>query len=255
MLAPASRRGLVRPWREIAHADIACRLRSCRVAARMVGRSRAESHLITPAAPEKRWAFVPPKAVAMSPESGMGILPMFPRARVLTYLLRSTGWKPVPPCPSRPTSSHPTPLSPPCTPRYNGSAEAGGGSLKTRIFYQAARHGSSDGWTSDDVGAPRQRTNCTCRPWGPHGPTPQERRHARTPITSAQRQVFRRCLGDMERQVRVEQGLEDEPLHWAARAAVAWAAVRRALETLGYLQARRRRITPPFNSPLRANVR
>ena len=44
-------------------------------------------------------------------------------------------------------------LSPPRTPRYNGSCEAGIGAGKTRTAYLAARQGRAGLWTSDDLEA------------------------------------------------------------------------------------------------------
>jgi hypothetical protein len=151
----------------------------------------------------------------------------------------------------------PSLLSPPLTPRYNGSAEAGIGSLKTRVFYQAAQHGVYD-WTSDDVECARQQASLLTRPWGPCGPTPQDRPQARTPITQAQRDQFRQAFLQARAQILDEKGLPDEPweaLSLTAQAAVARASVRRALESLGDLLVRRRQISPPFNSPLRVNFR
>ena len=149
-------------------------------------------------------------------------------------------------------------LSPPCTPRYNGSAEAGIGSLKTRIFYQAIRHGAYD-WTSDDVEAARQQANCAVRPYGGGLlATPQQQWAARPRITPAQREQFRQCVLENCRQYLGEQGLEDEPWHYlsaSVRALAARTAIRRALVALGYLLVTRRRITPPFKSPLRVKIR
>jgi transposase InsO family protein len=149
-------------------------------------------------------------------------------------------------------------LSPPCTPRYNGSVEAGMGSLKTGIFYQAAHNGRSGSWTSDDVDAARELANHTLRPWGVGGPTPLERWQDRPAITLAQRDDFRRCVLESEQIILDEEGLCDEPIEvisHTARASVVRAAIRRALETLGYLRARKKWISPPFNSPLRNNIR
>lgn len=64
------------------------------------------------------------------------------------------GQRRCPPCELRRWSVIPR-LSPPGTGRYNGGAEAGIGSLKTRIFYQAIDHGTW-GWTFDDVAAARR---------------------------------------------------------------------------------------------------
>ncbi len=50
-------------------------------------------------------------------------------------------------------------LSPPNWPMYNGAIEAGFGPLKTRIFYEASKHGRNDHWLSDDVEAARLLAN------------------------------------------------------------------------------------------------
>lgn len=147
-------------------------------------------------------------------------------------------------------------LSPPRTPRYNGSAEAGVGSIKTRTFEQAVLHGRSTQWTSDDVEAARGGLNATLRPWGHAGPTPLECWQARNPITPKQRDEFRQCVRQMHSQVLADQELP--PMHlltYNARAAVVRESIRRALLSLGYLVVRKRRISPPFNSPLRDKFR
>lgn len=81
-------------------------------------------------------------------------------------------------------------LSPPLTPRYNGSIEAGNGPLKNRIFYEAARHGHPGIWTSDDLAAAVAQANATLRPWGAGGLTPREAWQARRTITHPERQQF-----------------------------------------------------------------
>ena len=42
-------------------------------------------------------------------------------------------------------------ISPPYCPRYNGSCEAGVGSLKARAFYQALRNDRPEMWSCDDI--------------------------------------------------------------------------------------------------------
>jgi len=92
-------------------------------------------------------------------------------------------------------------------------------------------------------------------PWGPNGPSPEEAWLARTPISPEERQAFQATVNDMETRVRAELGLSpDAELDTRARAAVARAALSRALQKLGYLLVRRKRIGPPFNSPLRATI-
>ena len=130
------------------------------------------------------------------------------------------------------------------------------GSIKTGTFYEAVQHGRGGTWTSDDVDAARERANHTLRPWGVGGPTPAQRWQQRSPITQAQRDQFYDAVGQARQDLLLEKGLEDQfCLSFIAQAAVARGAVRRALESLGYLLVRRRQITPPFNSPLRHKIR
>ena len=52
-------------------------------------------------------------------------------------------------------------LSPPRLPSYNGSCEAGIGSMKARTHHQATRLGRAGEWTCDDAEAARQQANQT----------------------------------------------------------------------------------------------
>mgnify|MGYP001144907076 CR=1 FL=1 len=81
-------------------------------------------------------------------------------------------------------------FSPPRTPSYNGSAEAGIGSMRTRTHHQAARHGHAGEWTCNDVEAARLEANETARPWGHHGPTPDEVWQGRALIGIEERMAF-----------------------------------------------------------------
>jgi hypothetical protein len=65
-------------------------------------------------------------------------------------------------------------LSPPRRPQYYGSIEAANGSLKTRTEHLAASAGRPGQWTSTDLAQARDQANALLRPWGPHGPTPQQ---------------------------------------------------------------------------------
>jgi len=67
-------------------------------------------------------------------------------------------------------------LSPPRAPRYNGTVEAGFGSLRTRVYYKAARQGRVGYWTSDDLEAAHGLSNCAVPP----EPVPCERRVSMT---------------------------------------------------------------------------
>ena len=147
-------------------------------------------------------------------------------------------------------------LSPPRLPRYNGAVEAGNGSLKSHAFIEACRYGRGSNYTSDDLELARQQLNCTQRPWGAGGATPQQVWQSRKPITQDQRRQFLLCLRQMQRQVLDELGMHERQLHnHNARATVARESIRRALESLGFLLVRRKRISPPFRSPLRDKFR
>jgi transposase InsO family protein len=96
-------------------------------------------------------------------------------------------------------------FSPPHTPEYNGSIEAGIGSLKTRTERYATRADHPAYWTSDDVAAAQSEANATARPRGEAGPTPDQLWQTRRPITVAERVRFqeavlwqRQVLGEME---------------------------------------------------------
>ena len=146
-------------------------------------------------------------------------------------------------------------LSPALTPRYNGSVEASNGWLKTNIFHQAISHGRGSNWTTDDVESARCNLNAAMRPWGDTGPTPIGKWEARSRISQEQRLLFGQTVDKIQRQVLLERGMENKVLDRNQQAAVARFAIRRALQELGYLLVQRKRISPPFNSPLRAKFR
>jgi hypothetical protein len=138
--------------------------------------------------------------------------------------------------------------SPPLTPRYNGSIEAGIGSLKTHAHHRAIYSGRGSVWTADDLEAARMDANFNSRPWGESGDSPQNRWNSRLPITAARRAEFIHTVESGSEQARIDMGLpRTGSLDHGAQAAVGRAAVRRALETLGYLLVTRRRFSPPFN--------
>ena len=74
-------------------------------------------------------------------------------------------------------------FSPPRTPRYNGSIEAGIGSLTMRAERLATHRGHPGVWTWDTLEAARE-ANATARPRGLGGLSPEEVWAARGPIES-----------------------------------------------------------------------
>ena len=85
-------------------------------------------------------------------------------------------------------------FSPPAWPRYNGSCEAGIGSMKARTHHQSVRRGFPGQWTCDDLEAARRQANELVRPWGHHGPTPVQAWQSRKPISGKERQKFVRTV-------------------------------------------------------------
>jgi transposase InsO family protein len=127
-------------------------------------------------------------------------------------------------------------FSPPRTPRYNGSCEAGIGSMKARTHHQAARQGRPGAWTCDDAEAARLEANETARPHGLHGPTPDEHWQARVPLRAEERAAFGEAVRQTEEEARREQGYAPgAALDRTAQAAVWRVALRRALVALGLL--------------------
>jgi transposase InsO family protein len=131
-------------------------------------------------------------------------------------------------------------VSPPYWPRYNGSVEAGIGSLKDRTEARAARQGHAGYWTSDDVAGALSEANALARPHGPGGPSPEALWSSRTPIGAVERGAFAASVARHRMAGTCGGGANAVP----SEAATARAAIRRALEECGYLQYTRRRILP-----------
>jgi transposase InsO family protein len=135
-------------------------------------------------------------------------------------------------------------LSPPMTPRYNGSIEATAGTLKTRAAIIAQQQ-SCDIWTSDILESARLAANALNWPRGPSAPTPDEYWLNRAPIGQSQRVQLAALIAERTDRItqsiqreRQEKGLAAE-LTAACRATVVRTAIRQALVELGYLQIRR----------------
>jgi transposase InsO family protein len=139
-------------------------------------------------------------------------------------------------------------FSPPGMPRYNGAIEAGIGSHKKRTDAAAARAGHPGFWTVDDLATAQCEANFSARPRGLDGPSPELIWFARTPIEEPERDLFRSSLQDewVETKLREADAGACEMTSgdvWSERA-MARVAIRRTLETCGYLTYQRRRIPP-----------
>jgi transposase InsO family protein len=144
---------------------------------------------------------------------------------------------------------HVLPLySPPGTPRYNGSIEAGVGSIKARAFWKAALADRPGQWTCDDIEAAVQEANTTGRPRQLTASSPKETWLSRDPITEAQRRAFEDAYATFANQEYTRRGwLPMARLQHHEQASIDRAAISRALVELGFLLIRRRRITPPIS--------
>jgi len=141
-------------------------------------------------------------------------------------------------------------FSPPGVPRYNGSIEAGIGSLKARTADHAVRHGRPGDWSWDDVEAARWEANATARPHGVNRPTPDQSWAARTPITAEERTLFRATVDRLRQDATPSQ---DAPDAGTIRATDRH-AIRRALEQHGYVFYSRRRIPLPIRRQKAADI-
>ena len=146
-------------------------------------------------------------------------------------------------------------FSPPRTPRYNGSIEAGISSLTTRTEQAAARRGCPDDWTYDDAELARWEANATARPRGINGPSPDELWNARTPVTPEERDAFQQTVHWMR--TAIEVALESPPpipMPQKQERAINRKAISRALVEHGYLRYTRRRIYPPIRRHKAAGI-
>ena len=135
--------------------------------------------------------------------------------------------------------------SPGGTPSYNGSIEAGIGSIKRRAFYCAAHRGYPGEWTCDDVEEAVQEANHTARPFGFKGPTPEQVWNDRTPISKEERRRFQKAYNRLYEEECRARGIVDlGMIKESQKESVDRVAIRRALIEEGYLEIRRRRITP-----------
>jgi transposase InsO family protein len=146
-------------------------------------------------------------------------------------------------------------FSPPRTPRYNGSIEAGIGSLKTRTERHATQTGHAGYWTLDDVEHARVEANASARPHGPTGPTPNQLWEERRPVTPEQRTVFQTTVHRHRQEVNVEEGItHDAILPSQEERNLNRPAIRRALGEHDYLLFSRRRLPLPITKQKTANI-
>lgn len=138
--------------------------------------------------------------------------------------------------------------SPPYWPAYNGSAEAGIGWIKTRTHHQSAWAARPGRWTSDDLEAARLAGNALTRPWGVHGPTPDDVWAMRPAIADAERDALRTAYTRHHAQECWTRGLRRSmTMTPATQDDIERRALLRALAEHGYVTYSRRRIALPFS--------
>jgi len=141
-------------------------------------------------------------------------------------------------------------LSPPRTPRYNGSVEAGIGMLKVRAHYASARAGRVMHWSCDDLETACGQANLTTRP---SGPTPVETWRDRVRVPDWERALFQQTYLRYREEERIRRGLS-EPLARHHAASLDRIVLGRTLVEAGYLLVRRRRIPPPIFFKKRSKI-
>ena len=147
-------------------------------------------------------------------------------------------------------------LSPPRQPSYNGSCEAGGGSMKRRTRAAAAVSGRLGRWTSDDMEAARLQANQTARPWGILGETPDEAWDRGESIPQEERDLFAVVVRKWQEVSRTRAGCtsEETPLKLSQRAPLDRWAIVEALKECRYLFIRRKVISTPIKSKKVAGI-
>jgi transposase InsO family protein len=139
--------------------------------------------------------------------------------------------------------------SPPYTPSYNGSCEAGIGGLKSRTRHLADYDGDSEAWTVEHLQAARRMANEEHYPRRLHGRTAAEVWRDRAPISTEERRRFRDAVEQLRRPLLEElQSASYEALNPADRASLDRTAVPQALVEQGLLRVLRRVVTPTINS-------
>jgi hypothetical protein len=115
--------------------------------------------------------------------------------------------------------------------------------MKTYTHHHAVSDGHPHAWKRVDVEHARQLANTISRPWGEHGPTPDEAWQAREPIDAQERGKFQAALAKHREVALVELDLvhAEQPLSLADQARLDRLAMPRALEELGYLTFKRER--------------
>jgi transposase InsO family protein len=146
-------------------------------------------------------------------------------------------------------------FSPPYTPEYNGSIEAGNGALKPHTQEEAARQGRDGHWTADDAEAARRMANEMTYPDGPRGPTRHASFRSAPPTMLEARAAFGRTVEQEQTQERLKQGYPlDTDLGHSDQAQIDRVAIGCALVEHGFLTFTRRSITPSIKTQIALRI-
>lgn len=127
-------------------------------------------------------------------------------------------------------------FNPPRYPQYNGALERSNATLKVYTYQHAMRAGHPFRWDCEDLEKARALANEITRPWGRHGPTPQEVWESRDPISDLERAGFQESVQKHRVVARRDLGFTlDQSLNHQQRAHLDRLAISRTLEELGYL--------------------
>lgn len=141
--------------------------------------------------------------------------------------------------------------SPPRTPRYNGAAEAGIGTLKLLTHHRSVREGRSLRWTPEDLDAARSIANARRAACGPA--RREELWRSRRTIRLEERQSFARTVAEKRLELRADGAYDDEP-DAQLETRIMRLSVERALVEHGFLHFKKRRIPLPIRSLMRAKI-
>jgi hypothetical protein len=137
--------------------------------------------------------------------------------------------------------------SPPVTPEYNGSCEAGIGTMKVRTHYEAARQGRAGIWTCEDVEVARRHTGEFHYPHGHTQATASGLWQSRASIRYTERSQLKLALQRATHRIHESRtSTTDQQSAAAQQAAEHRSAVRQALIELGILTVTWRSIPLPI---------
>jgi transposase InsO family protein len=141
--------------------------------------------------------------------------------------------------------------SPARMPWYNGSCEAGNGSMRTRTNHFAR---GTRGWTRQSLESARRQANELTRPQGHLGPTPSELWADHAAITAAERGQFRAAVERHHEQIIAERKDSFDPQNQNHQRQAHRQAVRQALIEQGLLTTIRKSISLPLKRKKRAKI-